>query len=222
MNLAILYKIKRVIIMNKEKPVLVFDVDGVLLHWPSNLPFFARDNGLRLKPVLANYTASIHVAFTEIFGVSNEKVAMGLANKYNLSSHGRYLAAYDDAVDNLYKLNSQYKLVIVTSFGDTVEHYSNRCRNLSAFFPNAFEEVICLGYGVDKSTVFDDIERNHGTIVGFIDDQLFNLDSIKKYAKANNKDQLLNNCIHLNRYDDNAEYSSMEEIVEHFLIKEED
>lgn len=203
--------------MTDSKPVIVIDVDGVLLKWESNLPFFARDNGIRLKRILQNFTNGTHISFTEIFGINNDKLAQELANKYNLSSHGRYLSAFDDAIDNLYKLQDNYKLVVVTSFGSTAEHYSNRCRNLQPFFPNTFEEVICLDYSVTKTSVFKDIEENHGEIVGFIDDQVYNINAVKTYAKSYHNDTLLNNCVHINRYDTTADYNNMEQVVNHFL-----
>ncbi|CAL9986007.1 unknown function [Vibrio phage D51] len=199
------------------KPVLIFDVDGVLLKWESNLPFFARDNGLRLKSILQNYSKDNHVALKQIFGISDSDVAQQLADQYNLSSHGRYLAAFDDAVQHLYRLQEHYSLVVVTSFGSTIEHYTNRCRNLQAFFPNAFEEVICLKHGVNKSDVFEDIERNHGHILGFIDDQIFNLEDISKYAEEKGNEDLARNCIHLNRYAEDAPFNHMSQVVTHFL-----
>lgn len=200
-----------------NKPVLGFDVDGVLLKWESNLPFFARDNGLRLKSVLQNYSKEQHVALEQIFGISDHRMAKELAAQYNLSSHGRYLAAFDDAVQHMYKLQDKYKLVIVTSFGDTIGHYTNRCRNLQAFFPNAFEEIICLSHNVPKSNIFPDIERNHGQMVGFVDDQLFNLENIQSYARARGNTKLEHNCVHLNRYAEDAPFNHMSQVVTHFL-----
>ena len=207
--------------MNKsvEPKVLVLDVDGVLLKWESNLTFFALENGIQIKGVLKNYSRATHATFKELFGIHDNKMADALFNKYNLSSHGRYLSAFDDAVESIYKLKGKYKLVILTSFGETVEHYTNRCKNLQAFYPNLFEEVICMKHGIPKSSMITNIIDNHGEIAGFVDDQIFNIDDVKQFAESREHEILAKNCIHMNHYDENAQYRNMKDVVEFFLNK---
>jgi len=203
--------------MDTNKPVLILDVDGVLLKWESNLPFFALDHGIKIKGVLKNYSRATHISFNELFGIKNTPIAQQLMTKYNTSAYGRHLSAFDDAIESVYKLKKKYKLVILTSFGDTIEHYTNRCKNLQAFYPDLFAEIICISYDKPKSTMLKDISITHGKIAGFVDDQLHNVDDVRHYAEKIGFDTLANNCIHMNHYDETAQYSNMIEVVDYFL-----
>ncbi|UJF17783.1 hypothetical protein L0B53_12175 [Vibrio sp. SS-MA-C1-2] len=192
----------------EDKKVIVCDVDGVLLKWESNLPFFALDNGINPIPILQHYNAPTHIVLTELFSTSNKKIAQEFAYAYNLSAFGRHLTGYPDAIDEIHKLARDYKLVALTSFGSTQQHYSNRMRNLQAFFPNMFSEVICIDYDVDKTEYFAGIESRHGKIEAVIDDQMYNLDNVRRFYN-NNTDICI---IHLNRHDDSADVKSCADI----------
>ena len=193
--------------MDNQKQTIIFDVDGVLINWQSQLPFFCTRKGLDTSHVLKQYTSPAHLTPMDLFGVHSEKIASNLLDMYNLE-HGKYMTAFTDAVEHIHKLSKKYNLVALTKFGNSVEHYTVRKYNLETFFPRCFSELISIGYDEDKSSYINNIRINHGNIIAFIDDQLSYIDDVRKHHSDIQS-------IHLNRYDSLAELSDISEIEDY-------
>lgn len=193
------------------KDTLVFDVDGVLINWLSQLPLFCLRKGINQKTVLEQYTSPHHLTPCELFGIKNEDRAIELLELYNLE-HGKYMTAYTDAVIHIAELAKTYNLVALTKFGKTIHHHNVRKYNLETFFPDCFSELICTGFDESKSVYMHKIIRDHGKVVGFIDDQLFNIDNIKSHFPDIT-------TIHLNCNDKNAQTDTIGDVTK-FLNKE--
>lgn len=197
---------KEIFIKTETKDTIVFDVDGILINWLSQLPFFCVRMGIDPKMALKNYTRPKHLPASELFGIQNERIANDLLRKYNLE-HGKYMTAFPDAVDHLHKLAKEYNLVALTKFGSSVEHYTVRKYNLETFFPGCFSELISIDYHEDKSSYFTQIANTHSRVIAFVDDQLEYIEDVRSHHPDVN-------CIHLNRYDDNADIQSVEQIYD--------
>lgn len=189
--------------MNK-KGTLIFDIDGVLIDWMSQVPIFCKKIGIDPVNALKNYTAHEHLPASELFGVSPH-IGMGLIERYNIE-HGRYLTAFTDAVENLHKIAREYNLVALTKFGSSVEHWMIRNYNLETFFPGCFSELISIDLTVNKSVHVADYLKKDSNVIAFIDDQMSNIIDVKE-----------NNgipCIHMNRYDERADVRDMSEMLD--------
>lgn len=185
-----------------KKDIIIFDVDGVLLKWESNLPFFCLKNGIDPVHACKAYSAANHLPADELFGVSDPEIGRELIRKYNLGDTGRYLAAFEDAVAHIHKLSKKYDLVALTSFGVGTEYWLNRKFNLEAFFPNCFKDLICIDLGESKIPYVQDIINKHESlkqkVVAFVDDQSRNTDEIRRWSTMYNKNivvvKLNRNC----------------------------
>lgn len=187
--------------MQLEKETIVFDVDGVLLKWSSNLPFFALEHGIDPVKVLKAYSVHDHWHPCDLFGVDDTKIAYDLIKRYNSGKYGRYLSAYEDAVSSLYLLAKKYNIVCLTSFGVGTELWLNRKKNLEAFFPKLISHLICIDLGESKVNEMKLLMKEH-KVVAFVDDQLYNIDAIKE----NCPDVL---TVHLNRNDPDSQLKDM-------------
>ncbi|CAL9964051.1 unknown function [Vibrio phage K567] len=185
------------------KKTIIFDVDGVLIDWASQLPLFCKRCGIDPVLALKHFTAKEHVDVRDLFGIEQKYIAFELLDKYNLE-HGKYMTAFPDAVDHIHKLAKEYNLIALTKFGDTTEHWLTRKFNLETFFPGLFSELITIRGDESKIGYVAAIQAEHD-VVAFVDDQLENIEAIKR---ANG---VL--TVHMNRYDERADVKHMSDMM---------
>lgn len=193
------------------KPTIIFDVDGVLINWPSQLPFFCARKGINPKHVLKHYTTPTHLGGSQLFGISDHEIAAELMRTYNLE-HGKYMTAFTDAVECIPELAKTHNLVALTKFGNTVEHYTVRKFNLETFFPGCFSDLTSIDYNENKSDYIEKIKEVHGNVTHFVDDQLSYIEDVRVHHSDIE-------CIHLNRYADSADVSDIPEMIKKYFGK---
>lgn len=185
------------------KETLILDCDGVTLQWESNLPFFALEHGLNVENVLKAFGATEHISPMELFGVPTPELGMEMIALYNEGKFGRYLAPYADAVAGIKTLSKKFNLITLSSYGSNTTAWLNRQKNLQAFFPDCFSEVITIPLGESKVPYVRAIQ-DRLQVVAFVDDQLKIVNDVK-----NNCDIL---SIQLNRNVPGARCHSIDEL----------
>ncbi|WP_210498607.1 hypothetical protein [Vibrio crassostreae] len=157
--------------METNKPVLVFDVDGVCLIWFANLPNFLEEKGICAENVIAALETNSFLSLEEIFkqGCDNKNFAM--LDEYNSSKHVGNLPAFEDkAVEVLGDLSKGFKLIALTCIGSTDTHHNLRKGNLEAIYgEGTFDQVICIDLGESKEDYLREIAKT-GEVVFFVDD----------------------------------------------------
>ncbi|MGL5306613.1 MAG: hypothetical protein ACRC9Y_10740, partial [Aeromonas veronii] len=93
--------------MMSERPVILTDVDGILVKWASGLPFFAADHNFSTEMMVQMIVDERFRNMSEIFGCS-EEFSSKLMAEYNNSRFIRYLAGYDDALSVVNELKKKY------------------------------------------------------------------------------------------------------------------
>lgn len=169
--------------MRYDKNILILDCDGVLLEWMCNIPFFAAEHGISLKNVLRYYNFHGHASCEEIFQLPLEH-SLKLVKEYNEGKYGRYLKPFNDAVTVVPTLAEELDIVVVTNFGSTLECVVNRKFNLECFYPNCIKNMISLNIHESKENalrgIIDDANQSGVDIIGFVDDQINNLETANK------------------------------------------
>ncbi len=184
------------------KKTIIFDVDGVLIDWASQLPLFCKRCGIDPVLALKHFTAKEHVDVRDLFGVNERHIAFDLLERYNLE-HGKYMTAFPDAVEHIHKLAKEYNLVALTKFGDTTKHWLTRKFNLETFFPGCFSELITIGHNESKIGYVAGVQSEHD-VIAFVDDQLENIEAIQRATSIL--------CVHMNRYDERSDVKHMSEM----------
>lgn len=160
----------------QDKPIIILDVDGVLVSWQSGLPFFCAANNLCTKPALDMLISEEFKAPSEIFGV-NSDLALKLMVRYNESKYIRYLSAYPDAIEFIKNNKHKYDFIACTALSSSDQSIMNRLFNLNTMFPNAFIDVRSCNFGESKTDMFKDIKKVYDKrIVAFVDDLCSNID----------------------------------------------
>lgn len=159
-----------------EKPVILTDVDGILVQWASGLPYFAQKHGINTDNILRNLVDEKFRDGMEMFGF-NDRISNILMNEYNNSDFIKYLAGYKDAIDVVNRLKERYNFIAITALGTTNEALLNRCCNLNTLFPGAFRDIMCVNYGESKLPHYLSVKKKYGSrLVCFIDDLASNLE----------------------------------------------
>lgn len=147
-----------------SKPVILCDIDGVVLDWMSRFPYFMEKKGYATEQAIRMYASGEYRSFEELFGVDTE-TALALATEYQESSFMGYLSPYKDALLAVNSLKHKYNFIGVTAVLDSPITKKLRMKNLEFWYPGAFTDLHCVGLGASK---FEILSKFDPTI--FIDD----------------------------------------------------
>lgn len=162
--------------MKSVKPVIPIDIDGVVVSWQSNLPFFAAEHNIPTDRILEMMVDDKFRQMSEIFGCDDE-LADRLMRQYNSSKWIRGLKPYDDALVVINRLKHKYDFVAITAIGKSAESCLNRIANLNILFPSAFVDVMCVDIGESKVSRYLEAKKKYGDrMVCFVDDLSGNLE----------------------------------------------
>lgn len=166
-----------------NKPIILTDVDGVLIKWQSGLPFFAQKYGIVSEGIQKLQFSEEFLPFDVIFGDKfSKQESEQLFKIYNSSEYIRYLSGYADALEVVNRLKEYYDFVSVSALSADMDVILNRRFNLNAQFPNAFIDFFQCDASTPKTKVFQDIYHKYKErdIVAFVDDLPHNIEDFEK------------------------------------------
>ena len=169
------------------KPIILTDIDGVVLNWQSNLPYFCGDLNINRDIAIAMIHDETYREASEMFNTSHS-IAESLILDYNESDYMKTLSAYTDALCVINQLKSKYDFVAVTAIGKNTLTIKNRLSNLNALFPDAFTDIHTVDYNQSKYVKLRHLESVYGDrIACYVDDLKkhlvsFNNATDKKYT----------------------------------------
>ena len=165
------------------KPIIVTDVDGVLVKWQSGLPYFAQKYGINSPGIQLLQCTENFIPYNKIFGDSfSEKEAKELFKLYNSSEYIKYLSAYRDAAEVVNELKERFDFISVSALSSDMDTILKRRFNLNAHFPGAFIDFFQCDADTPKTEVFQRIFHKYRDreIVTYIDDLPHNIEDFKK------------------------------------------
>lgn len=131
------------------KRIILTDVDGVLVDWFSQFPYFIKNKGFCAEESLRRYAAGEWVTLENSLDVSSDH-AMELMEEFCTSTHIRYLTAMPDAIAVVNRLKHKYDFVGVTAISNHPDAIKYRMENLDFWFPGAFSKMHCVGCNAPK------------------------------------------------------------------------
>lgn len=182
---------------------IIFDVDGVLLHWVSRLPFFCKDYNIDPSVALSLFFFNGHADLKDIFQQDNDADAFKMFIKYH-DEHAHCLNAYPDAVHYFKDIAAKYNIVALTKFGTCDKHVEGRRQNLESYFPGMISELICIDPSLSKYNNIKCINERYD-VVALVDDLTENLEHTKDFPNII--------PVHLNRNDPSADIQCMSEVL---------
>lgn len=148
----------------KDKPIILCDIDGCVLSWPSKLPEFFVKKGLDPAPAIRAYAWGEFLSPVQLTGLP-KKQAFELLEEYNSSKYIKYLTPFSDAIQVVNLLKHEYNFIAVTALGRSEECVKYRKENLDFWFPGAFTEVLAVGIEESKKEYLQQFQPTF-----FIDD----------------------------------------------------
>lgn len=170
--------------MNKDK-IIFTDIDGVVLNWSSNLPYFLANMNMdttHIVDLLANgNSGEAHWSPETLFPEAKSKEsAKDLLISYCNSDYMASLSSWMDSLQIVNKLIKEgYKFVGVTALVKADLTVARRIKNIEALFPNGFLEIVHVGIGNSKHDAFIDLFEKYGIPLCYIDDRYVHLDEYK-------------------------------------------
>ena len=160
-----------------SKPVIVTDVDGIVLRWASGLPFFLAEYNRDTKAAIECNICDDFKTASELFGY-DEETSKKLLVQYNNSKFIKYLQPYTDALNVINELSKDFDFVAITALGTNDTAMLNRIFNLNAFFGGGtFKEVRCVDYNESKINEYLYVKKKYGNdAICFVDDLAKNLE----------------------------------------------
>ena len=153
-----------------EKPVITTDIDGVVLNWASNLPFFAAEFNLPTDVAVQMLIDEKFRSPAEMFQCSRA-VGDEILKQYNSSKWIRGLKGYTDALIHINEMKDKYDFVAITAIGTDFSIAMNRMSNLNVLFPGAFKDVLICDHNQSKDVLFYNAKAKYGDrIVCYVDD----------------------------------------------------
>lgn len=137
----------------QTKPLILTDIDGVVLQWVSRLPEFLASKGYDTTEAQAVYDEDRWTTMEELMGDVDTETATALFNEYCSSDYLKNLDAYKDSVAIINEMKQHFDFVAITAIGLKPINKTNRVANLEALFPGAFSEVHCVDFGASKEKV---------------------------------------------------------------------
>jgi len=147
-----------------EKPIILCDVDGVVLEWMSKIPEFLAKRGFNPDKAIRAYSYGEFLTLSEITGLPEEN-AVKLIEEYNSSEWIKYLSPYKDALAVVNILKHTYDFIAVTAIGTASDCAKYRMHNLQFWYPNAFTDIHIVGINESKTDILNSYEQSI-----FIDD----------------------------------------------------
>lgn len=177
--------------MNPDK-IIFTDIDGVILDWSSNLPFYLSNMKMKtdhIVDLLANgNTGEAHWSPKALFPeAKTDDSALGLLIGYCQSPYMATLSSWMDSLKVVNELVAEgYKFVGVTALVNDELTVARRKANIDALFPGAFLEIVHVGVGQSKEEAFTKLFDKYGVPLCYIDDRLVHLNeysrAIEKYS----------------------------------------
>ena len=155
----------------KTKPVLVFDVDSVLLDWCFGFFSFLREEGYCTRHVDHLLGKTEFIPTNQITKIDCKDTNRQLAKKFSDTDWLTRLPLFqEDGVEHVQSLTDKYDIVVLTCIGETEDIINKRTQNLIEHFGDIFLEIICIDYGKSKEHHLRELSSKYN-VVGFTDDK---------------------------------------------------
>jgi hypothetical protein len=138
----------------RNKPIILCDVDGVVLDFLSKLPEFLAKKCFDNTTAIQAYAYGEFMSLAEITGLP-EAQARALIEDYNSSEYIKYLNPYKDAIAVVNLLKNDYDFIAVTAIGKSQKCADNRMHNLNFWYPDAFTGIHVVDIGENKKDILE-------------------------------------------------------------------
>lgn len=156
----------------KQKPVIVTDVDSVLLDWLHGFAtFLEKEKNIDVSHIKDFFGTSHFIDTTKITNISCLDTNKLLVKEYGKSQYIEELKAFqDDAKQHILQLHKEVDFIALSCLSKNRQIINKRKRNLQNVYGNIFKDVICIGFGQSKEPDLIKLKEQEN-IITFVDDR---------------------------------------------------
>ena len=156
----------------KQKPVIVTDVDSVLLDWLQGFATFLKEEkDMDIEHVKHFFGTSNFIETPEITNISCLDTNKLLVKEYGKSKYIEELKAFqEDAKQHILDLHKEVDFIALSCLSKNRQIINKRKRNLENVYGNIFKDVICIGFGQSKEPDLIRLKEQENVIT-FVDDR---------------------------------------------------
>lgn len=159
----------------KKKPILVTDVDFVLLDWVYGLNPFLKEKGMPTDHLEQYRGSTYYPSLSELFFNENEDENLKLLHEFNNSEYIKHLPIFqEDSVKYLQNIAQEVDIYALTCLGTGVLQKESRAQNLRDHYGDIFKDTLCIPVRASKEPALRELQKKH-TILHYVDDRIVHL-----------------------------------------------
>jgi hypothetical protein len=156
----------------QEKPLLITDVDSVLLDWLRGFINFLNIKGICTKHVDHHLGTTMFIKPNIITNIKCESTNNELFNEFMSGQYIQELQPLQKGTPiHMRELSKHFEIVALTCIGTEKSLVEKRNLNLINVYCDIFKEIICLDFGVSKEPYLKHFNDNYN-VHSFIDDRI--------------------------------------------------
>jgi FMN phosphatase YigB (HAD superfamily) len=156
----------------KNKPVIITDVDGVLLDFLMAFAIYLEEENYCINHIKPLINTNKYMTFEDMINVDCERKIEEIKNKFFQSDRiSKFPVFQNESIEHLKTLNKYFDIICVTCIGRGNEIHNHRLQNLKEIYGDIFLSVHCINFGESKEDTLRYL-RNRHNVVSYIDDNL--------------------------------------------------
>jgi FMN phosphatase YigB (HAD superfamily) len=155
-----------------NKPVIITDVDNVLLDWLEGFTrFLEKEKNIDVSHIKQHLGTTAFIDSQDITKIACLETNKLLIREYGKSNYLEELNAFqEDAAIHINELHKEFDFIALTCLSKNKKTINKRKRNLQNVYGNVFKDVICIGFGQSKEPDLFKLKQTEN-VVTFIDDR---------------------------------------------------
>lgn len=155
-----------------KKPVIVTDVDSVLLDWLQGFAMFLeKEKNIETNHVKQHFGTTEFICVSDITQIPCMDTNKLLIREYGKSGYLEELKAFqEEAVEHLKDLHKEVDFIALSCLSKNRKLIQQRERNLYSVYGDIFKDVICIGFNESKEHELARLNQEENVLT-FIDDR---------------------------------------------------
>lgn len=155
----------------KQKPVIISDVDSVMLDWVGGFSDFLETKGICNEHLKDFIGKTIFLSIPELTNTDCKDTNRAIFKDFSKSNALKELKAFQtDSVQHVKELADDFDFVALTCISKESRIQRFRKENLVNVYGDIFKDIICIGSGKSKELYIKELAENN-KVATFIDDR---------------------------------------------------
>jgi len=159
-----------------NKPVIVTDVDSVLLDWLLGFTLFLQSKGFDTSHITQHLGTTNFIPIPVITKLNCAEKNKFLVKEFSKSEFIYNLPAFNkNDIIHIKELSNHFDFIALSCISKNKKMQKMRTLNLTSIYGNIFLDVLCIGYGQSKAPYLSELKKKHN-VYTFVDDKISHIE----------------------------------------------